>query len=157
MWLLPALPFLDLIFLNEFEAAQALSVKIRQGEQDRCSDAPEVCRDSFGSGSPSLGDHPFSGRCACTSRDGQQLFQPSLQVPPNQIAGAVGAGDAFAAGLLLGYHDGLADGGLPGLWRLRRSRIAPPSEYVRKCGKHRACLALDDSARVNLVIAQIAP
>ena len=29
---LPALPFLDIIFLNEFEAGQALSTKIRQGD-----------------------------------------------------------------------------------------------------------------------------
>jgi sugar/nucleoside kinase (ribokinase family) len=40
------------------------------------------------------------------STEGWRHFQPSLKVPPNQIAGAVGAGDAFAAGLLLGYHDG---------------------------------------------------
>jgi sugar/nucleoside kinase (ribokinase family) len=31
--LLPALPFLDIIFLNELEAGQALSTKIRQGDQ----------------------------------------------------------------------------------------------------------------------------
>lgn len=39
------------------------------------------------------------------SSDRQRIFQPSLIVPANQIAGAVGAGDAFAAGLLLGYHN----------------------------------------------------
>ena len=41
------------------------------------------------------------------SHDGRRIFQPSLLMPPNQIAGTAGAGDAFAAGFLLGYHDEL--------------------------------------------------
>jgi sugar/nucleoside kinase (ribokinase family) len=37
---------------------------------------------------------------------GEGLWQPALRVPPAQIAGAVGAGDALAAGVLYGLHEG---------------------------------------------------
>jgi len=43
--------------------------------------------------------------CAC-SVSGEAVWQPSLRVPPADIAGAAGAGDALAAGVLLGVHEG---------------------------------------------------
>ncbi len=102
---LPALPFLDIIFLNEFEAGQALSVKIRQADQ---IDAPVLLKSAemlLTAGVRRWVIIHFPEGALAMSRDGRRIFQPSLQVPPNQIAGTVGAGDAFAAGLLLGYHD----------------------------------------------------
>lgn len=39
-------------------------------------------------------------------RDGVERFQPSLQLPEGFVAGSSGAGDAFAAGVLLGLHEG---------------------------------------------------
>ena len=39
------------------------------------------------------------------SRDGSTVTHPSVNVPPDQIRGANGAGDAFAAGLLYGLHE----------------------------------------------------
>jgi sugar/nucleoside kinase (ribokinase family) len=33
------------------------------------------------------------------------LFQPSVCVPQSSIKGTVGAGDAFAAGVLAGFHE----------------------------------------------------
>lgn len=41
-------------------------------------------------------------------RDGTERFQPSLQVPQSDIAGANGAGDAFCAGVLHGLHEAWA-------------------------------------------------
>lgn len=41
----------------------------------------------------------------CLSADGDERFQPSLDLPQEFIAGAVGAGDAFAAGVLYGLHE----------------------------------------------------
>ncbi len=105
---LPALPFLDLLFLNEFEAGQALSVKIRQGEQ---IDVPVLLKSAeniLAAGVRRWVIIHFPEGALAASRAGQRLFQPSLQLPPEQIAGAVGAGDAFAAGLLLGYHNDLS-------------------------------------------------
>src|SRR5208282_5012189 len=42
---------------------------------------------------------------------GEDFWQPSLHLPAKFIAGTAGAGDAFAAGVLLGLHEG---------WELQR-------------------------------------
>ena len=102
---LPTLPFLDLIFLNEFEAGQAASTIIRPDDQ---IDVPVLLQSAetlLAAGVRRWVVIHFPEGALAMSRDGRRLFQPSLKLPPNQIAGAVGAGDAFAAGLLLGYHD----------------------------------------------------
>jgi sugar/nucleoside kinase (ribokinase family) len=46
------------------------------------------------------------------ARDGTLARKPSVRVPQEAIKGANGAGDAFAAGMLLGLHEG---------WELERS------------------------------------
>ncbi|MBV8378142.1 MAG: carbohydrate kinase family protein [Verrucomicrobia bacterium] len=104
--LLPALPFLDIIFLNEFEAGQALGVTIRRDEQ---IDVPVLLQSAatlVAAGVRRWVIIHFPEGALALSPDAGRIFQPSLQVPPDLIAGAAGAGDAFAAGLLLGYHDG---------------------------------------------------
>lgn len=40
------------------------------------------------------------------NHQGEDFWQPSLRLPPNYVAGTAGAGDAFAAGVLLGLHEG---------------------------------------------------
>ena len=103
----PALPFLDFIFLNEFEAARVFSLEIRQGGK---IDVPTLLKTAdtlLAAGVRRWAIIHFPEGALAASHDGQRIFQPSLLIPPNQIAGAAGAGDAFAAGFLLGYHDGL--------------------------------------------------
>ena len=43
-------------------------------------------------------------------RDGQWHEHGSVELPPDYIKGAAGAGDAFTAGVLLGWHEGLPVG-----------------------------------------------
>jgi sugar/nucleoside kinase (ribokinase family) len=103
----PALPFLDIIFLNEFEAAGVFSLEIRQGGK---IDGPTLLKTAetlLAAGVRRWAIIHFPEGVLAASHDGRRIFQPSLMVPPNQIAGAAGAGDALAAGLLLGYHDEL--------------------------------------------------
>jgi sugar/nucleoside kinase (ribokinase family) len=52
-----------------------------------------------------MGCHPFSGRCNRRRFQRGELAQASINMPQERIAGTVGAGDAFAAGLLLGLHE----------------------------------------------------
>ena len=40
------------------------------------------------------------------TRDGKIFTKPSTQIPRELVAGANGAGDAFAAGMLYGVHEG---------------------------------------------------
>jgi sugar/nucleoside kinase (ribokinase family) len=104
---LPALRSVDLIFLNEFEAGQALSVKIRQDEKIDVTLLLNCAQALLKAGVRGWVIIHFPEGALAISGEGRQIFQPSLKVPPSQITGAVGAGDAFAAGILLGYHDEL--------------------------------------------------
>jgi len=45
----------------------------------------------------------------CLSRDGSFTVVPSLKLPPEQIRGSVGAGDAFCAGCLYGLYNRYSD------------------------------------------------
>ena len=56
----------------------------------------------------------FPEGCFARTRDGKDHWQPSLKVPAKAIAGSAGAGDAFAAGVLLGLHEG---------WDLQKSLL----------------------------------
>jgi sugar/nucleoside kinase (ribokinase family) len=103
----PALPFLDIIFLNEFEAAGVFSLEIRQGGKIDVPALLKTAETLLAAGVRRWAIIHFPEGVLAASRDGRRIFQPSLMVPPNQIAGAAGAGDALAAGLLLGYHDEL--------------------------------------------------
>jgi sugar/nucleoside kinase (ribokinase family) len=141
---LPTLPFLDIIFLNEFEAGQALSAKIRPGDQ---IDVPVLLKSAemlLAAGVRRWVIIHFPEGAFAMSSDRRQIFQPSLKMPPNQIAGAVGAGDAFAAGLLLGYHndhpmeDCLIYGVCAAAASLRHPSTSGSVENIN------ACLALGD-------------
>ena len=41
------------------------------------------------------------------ARDGSVFLQGSVQIPDSKILGTVGVGDAFAAGVLYGFHEGM--------------------------------------------------
>ena len=49
--------------------------------------------------------HYPEGGCAL-GRDGHWAEHGSVKLPEGYVKGAAGAGDAFAAGVLLGWHDG---------------------------------------------------
>jgi sugar/nucleoside kinase (ribokinase family) len=75
---------------------------------------------------------------------GDIVWQPSVKVPPVNIAGTAGAGDAFAAGVLYGIHEN---------WPMARSLklgvcAAAASLYHPTCSESvrplEDCLALGD-------------
>jgi len=103
-----ALPYVDYLFLNEYEASRLSGVDLMEiidpAEMgQRCKEAFEVI---FGMGVNEwvIIHHP-DGVWA-SHRGGKQLFQPSLLLPQDKVIGANGAGDALAAGVLLGIHEG---------------------------------------------------
>jgi len=48
----------------------------------------------------------------CLSAGGQWTAVPSLQIPPEEIKGSVGAGDAYCAGCLYGIYNQYSDKGM---------------------------------------------
>lgn len=102
-----SLPFVDYLFINEFEANMLTGI-------DTCEHTGEVSIKGCCAAAErilAMGVNQwvilhFPKGVIAVSKAGETLFQPSLNLDPKRIVGAVGAGDAFAAGVLTGIHDG---------------------------------------------------
>ena len=102
----PALPHLDTLFLNEFEIAQVTGIEtVRAGQIDR-SAIERAAKELLRGGVRGWVFVHFPAAVFGCSAQGETIWQPSVEVPATHIAGAVGAGDAFASGVLLGLHEG---------------------------------------------------
>ena len=103
----PALKYVDYCILNEIEAGKTAGFKIRQpdGQLDTVS-----LRHAAGAllqkGVRELVVIHFPEGAFARTRKGEDVWQTSVKLPPKAIAGMAGAGDAFCAGTLLGFHDG---------------------------------------------------
>lgn len=102
-----ALPYVDYLFLNEYEASRLSGIDLmgvtgRAEMDERCAEVFDVIF-RMGVNEWVIIHHPDGVWAA--RRDGQHLFQPSLLLPQENIVGANGAGDALAAGVLMGVHE----------------------------------------------------
>ncbi|MCB1236949.1 MAG: carbohydrate kinase family protein [Verrucomicrobiae bacterium] len=100
--LAPALPEADVLLTNEFEASRLSGVDLE-------SFTPETAR-AAAAAILELGVrrlvviHAPAGAVAL-ERGGSTHTSGSVRVPEEEIKGALGAGDAFAAGFLHGFHE----------------------------------------------------
>ncbi len=101
---LPALRHVDYCILNEFELGRTTGIEVRppEGVDPRALFAAAQRLLDAGVREWVIVHFP-EGACAL-GRDGKRHSQGSLQVPQTGIASTVGAGDAFAAGVLYGLH-----------------------------------------------------
>jgi sugar/nucleoside kinase (ribokinase family) len=101
----PALPFVDYLFLNELEAHRLTGISTTSdGAADWIAIADAAAALSRRGVADIVCIHCTEGVLVRT-RDGRVIRQPSLALPESWIASAVGAGDALAAGMLLGLHE----------------------------------------------------
>ena len=108
----PSLPHADYCIINEIEAGRTVGRELRpdgQLDKDALADA---ARDLLDLGVHCLVVIHAPEGAFGLPRGGTGLWQPSFVVPADEIKGAVGAGDAFMAGMLVGVHEG---------WDLERS------------------------------------
>lgn len=99
---IPTLPWLDILFLNEWEAGQLLGRDVPKAFTAAISSRfAENVRKLGVAGAVVL--HSRDGAVAVTA-DGHRLAQGSVNLPDSEIQGTVGAGDALAAGVLLARH-----------------------------------------------------
>jgi len=102
----PCLPYLDYLVVNDGEiGAIAGRPTIVEGrtELPACIAA---ARAVLAAGAMRIVVVHFPGGGVAVERDGPVTVKPSVAVPQDAIAGANGAGDAFAAGFLYGTHEG---------------------------------------------------
>lgn len=103
---LPCLPLLDSIIINEHEAGMLADLDPRPNGEikwDRIEDAARRLREL--GVSTLIGIHFPEGGVAM-DKDGRFFRQPSVAMPDTEIISAVGAGDAFASGLMFGFLEG---------------------------------------------------
>lgn len=103
----PALPEIDLLICNELEAARVTGIPTRDASEEHLVDGLRAAgRALLDRGVRDwVVIHLPEGACAFSAA-GDAVWQGRVRLPSDQIAGAAGAGDAFAAGLLYGLHEG---------------------------------------------------
>jgi sugar/nucleoside kinase (ribokinase family) len=102
---LPALRFCDYCILNELEAERTTGVTIiKEGIVD-LSAARVAARQLVDAGVREWVVIHFPYGAIAVNGQNNQLVQPSVNMPQASIGGTTGAGDAFAAGILLGLHE----------------------------------------------------
>jgi len=104
---LPALPQVDYCVLNEFELERTTGIPTRP---DGNIDGGAIRRASeqlLNAGVREWVIVHFPEGATALGANGTFCHQPSLQLPQGIIVSTVGAGDAFAAGVLLGLHEGV--------------------------------------------------
>jgi len=99
-----ALPYTDVLILNEIEAGSATGLDLRAAPMDlgRMQEAADILLN--GGVKREVVIH-FEAGAFVAEKKGGVHFHASLKLPQGFIAGATGAGDAFAAGYLHGLHE----------------------------------------------------
>jgi sugar/nucleoside kinase (ribokinase family) len=102
----PALPDVDILFANDFEAEKLTGIPLRKAGSITPSSVEAAAGELIGMGVRSwVVIHSPEATHARSSR-GEALWQPGLRIPASDIRGTAGAGDALAAGVLMGVHEG---------------------------------------------------
>lgn len=101
----PALPYVDCIALNEYEAERLSGITMAKGSRVDVDAVVRAARSILEMGVNRLVTIHFPAGALALDVDNKCFRQGSVPVPSQQIKGTVGAGDAFAAGLLYGLHE----------------------------------------------------
>ena len=104
----PLLPHLDALVVNDIEIGAVAGIAtVRDGTTDAsaCLRAAQAVLDA---GAMEVVAVHFPRGAVAVARDGTIVSRPSVAVPESEVVGTNGAGDAFAAGMLIALHEGWA-------------------------------------------------
>jgi sugar/nucleoside kinase (ribokinase family) len=102
----PVLPEVDVLFANDYEAEQIAGIPVGRGPSLDRRAVEQAARSLVGFGVRRWAVVHFpEGACAC-SGSGEIVWRDAVRMATGAIAGTVGAGDALAAGVLFGMHEG---------------------------------------------------
>jgi sugar/nucleoside kinase (ribokinase family) len=104
---LPALRHVDVCVMNEFEAERVTGRRIRREDGIDRSALLDAMSLMLKAGVRERVVIHFPEGGAALGRDGELHEHGSVVLPADYIRGAAGAGDAFTAGALLGWHESL--------------------------------------------------
>lgn len=103
----PCLPHLDFLIVNDFEIGALAGLPTRR--PDDSTDVAAVGRAIavlLERGAMDWVVAHFPEGAVAGGRDGTRLALGSVAMPASEVAGVNGAGDAFAAGMIYGLHEG---------------------------------------------------
>jgi sugar/nucleoside kinase (ribokinase family) len=106
---LPCLPYLDSIVVNELEAGALTAIEAPVPTADGPVDWPALeamARQLVERGVSVLAAVHFPAGCVAAAPGGRTWRQGSVRLRREQVRSTNGAGDAFAAGVILGLHEG---------------------------------------------------
>ena len=142
---LPALRHVDYCVLNEIEAGKTTGFTIRAADGTlNTTSLRHAAGALLQAGVRELVVVHFPEGSFARTRRGEDFWQSSLNIPDRHIAGAVGAGDAFAAGVLLGLHEG---------WDLQKSLLTGVC-VAAACLSHPTCTGGVKSLPASLKLAR---
>lgn len=101
-----SLPFIDILFINELEAQ--LLTEVRTFDEKGhflASNGFEAAESILRMGVSNWVIIHFPMGAIALNKTGKRLVQASIRMPTGKVKGTVGAGDAFAAGVLAGFHE----------------------------------------------------
>lgn len=100
-----SLPFIDILFINELEAQLLTGISTFNETGDfLVSNGYKAAESILRMGVLDWVIIHFPKGAIALNKTRKRLFQPSIRMPREKIIGSVGAGDAFAAGVLAGFH-----------------------------------------------------
>jgi sugar/nucleoside kinase (ribokinase family) len=105
----PCLPYLDSIVINELEAGALTGIEAPAPTADGPVDWPALeamALDLVERGVSALAVVHFPAGCVAAAPGGRTWRQGSVVLRREQVRSTTGAGDAFAAGVILGLHEG---------------------------------------------------
>ena len=140
----PCLPHLDMLIVNDFEIGALANVETRSGGEPDIAGIARALDATLSLGAMSIVIAHFPEGAIAATREGHRFALGSLAIPPQTIVGVNGAGDAFAAGVLYGLHEGWA---IEASLRLGHASAAASTRMVSTTAGVRPvaeCLALAD-------------
>ncbi len=102
----PCLPHLDMLIVNDFEIGALADVVTRDSRGANPRAIARAVAAALSLGAMRLVVAHFPEGAIAATREGGRFALGSLAMPDDAIAGVNGAGDAFAAGMLYGLHEG---------------------------------------------------
>ena len=101
----PCLPLIDYFVVNDYEAESVAGLPVTRNGRLDWHKAEAACRALLDMGVRSMAAIHHPDGAVAVARSGETVRRGSVNVPPHEIAGSVGAGDAFYAGVLFGIHE----------------------------------------------------
>jgi len=102
----PALKYTDYCIINDWEAEKLTAIPLRVEGKLLPENLSTIGAKIFGFGVKELVVIHFPEGSYLRSKDGEELFKPSLEVSDDYIVGSNGAGDSYCAGVLYGLYQG---------------------------------------------------